>query len=131
MGILLNYMNIFVFIGAAIIFIFFVLSLSALIHPKAPNPQKLMPYECGEIPVGFAWFQFNLRFYLIALIFLIFDVEVVFLYPCAVIFRDWLTHGMGVFAFVEIFLFIFILFLGLVYVWSKGDLNWVKTVRRE
>jgi NADH-quinone oxidoreductase subunit A len=87
-----------------------------------------MPYECGEIPVGSSWFQFNLRFYIIALIFLIFDVEIVFLYPCAAIFRDWVFHDIGLFAFSEIFLFIFILVLGLIYVWKKGDLNWVKTL---
>ncbi len=128
MPILLNYANIFVFILVAILFIFFILFLSKLIHPDAPNPKKLMPYECGEIPVGSSWFQFNLRFYIIALIFLIFDVEIVFLYPCAAIFRDWVFHDIGLFAFSEIFLFIFILVLGLIYVWKKGDLNWVKTL---
>lgn len=80
-----------------------------------------MSYECGEIPEGSAWVQFNIRFYVIALIFLIFDVEIVFLFPWAVVYQE-----LGLLAFVEAFLFVLILVIGFIYVWVKGDLDWVK-----
>ena len=80
-----------------------------------------MSYECGEVPEGSAWVQFNIRFYVIALIFLIFDVEIVFLFPWAVVYKE-----LGLLAFVEAFLFVLILVIGFVYVWAKGDLDWVK-----
>jgi len=86
-----------------------------------PLPEKYTTYECGEEPVGSAWIQFNIRFYVIALIFIIFDVEVVFLLPWAVVFRK-----LGMFAFVEGLIFLAILAVGLAYVWRKGDLAWVK-----
>ena len=80
-----------------------------------------MSYECGEIPEGSAWVQFNIRFYVIALIFLIFDVEIVFLFPWAVVYQD-----LGLLAFIEAFIFVLILIVGFIYVWAKGDLDWVK-----
>jgi NADH-quinone oxidoreductase subunit A len=81
-----------------------------------------MSYECGEIPEGSAWIRFNIRFYVLALIFIIFDVEIVFLLPWAVVFTK-----LGAFAFIEGIVFIGILAVGLAYVWKKGDLEWVKT----
>ncbi len=81
----------------------------------------MLSYECGEIPEGSAWVQFNIRFYVIALIFLIFDVEIVFLFPWAVVYQE-----LGLLAFIEAFIFVLILVVGFVYVWAKGDLNWVK-----
>ena len=87
--------------------------------------EKLQTYECGEVVEGSAWLQFNVRFYVIALIFLIFDVEVVFLFPWAVVFKD-----MGMVALVEMGIFLSILIVGLAYVWVKSDLDWIKrTVR--
>jgi NADH-quinone oxidoreductase subunit A len=83
-----------------------------------------MPYECGEDPVGDTHIKFNARFYVIALIFLIFDVEIVFLFPWAVVFRQ-----IGVLAFVEMFIFIGILLVGLAYVWAKGDLEWIRSIQ--
>ena len=83
--------------------------------------EKFIPYECGEDPVGDTRIKFNTRFYVIALIFLIFDVEVVFLFPWAVVFR-----GIGVLAFVEMLIFIVVLLVGLAYVWAKGDLEWIR-----
>jgi len=80
-----------------------------------------MAYECGETPEGSAWIQFNIRFYVFALIFIIFDVEIIFLLPWAVVF-----NRLGLFAFVEGLIFIAILVVGLAYVWAKGDLAWVK-----
>ena len=81
----------------------------------------MLSYECGEIPEGSAWVQFNIRFYVIALIFLIFDVEIVFLFPWAVVYNE-----LGLLAFIEAFLFVLILLVGFIYVWVKGDLDWVK-----
>ena len=85
-----------------------------------------MSYECGEIPEGSAWVKFNVRFYVIALIFIIFDVEVIFLYPWAVIFQELTNNGLGLLAFLEMFIFVLILIVGFAYVWIKGDLDWVR-----
>lgn len=97
------------------------LLISRLLQPRHPTPAKLSTYECGEQPVGQSWIQFNNRFYVIALIFLIFDVEVAFLFPWGVVYKE-----LGLFAFVEMAVFIFILLVGLAYVWRKGDLAWDK-----
>jgi len=97
------------------------LFLQKLLAPSNPSKDKLDTYECGEVPEGSAWAQFNIRFYVIALIFLIFDVEVLFLFPWAVVFKE-----MGLLALVEMSIFLFILIVGLAYVWKKSDLDWVK-----
>ena len=97
------------------------LLISKLVAPANKTREKLETYECGEEVEGAAWLQFNIRFYVIALIFLIFDVEVVFLFPWAVVFKD-----MGIVALVEMGIFLTILLVGLAYVWVKGDLDWVK-----
>ncbi len=98
------------------------LFLQYLISPKNnKGGEKLSSYECGEVPEGSAWVKFNIRFYIIALIFIIFDVEVVFLFPWAVVFQE-----IGWLAFVEMAIFVLILVLGFAYVWVKGDLDWVK-----
>ena len=83
-----------------------------------------MAYECGEEPVGDTRIKFNTRFYVIALIFLIFDVEIVFLFPWAVVYRK-----IGMLAFVEMLIFIVILLVGLAYVWAKGDLEWIRSIQ--
>jgi NADH-quinone oxidoreductase subunit A len=107
------------------------LGLGALLRPSNPHPGKLATYECGEPPSGPAWINFNIRFYLIALVFVIFDVELAFIYPVAAVFRDWVTvRGQGLFALVELAIFVGILGVGLVYVWRKGDLQWLKRVPR-
>ena len=107
------------------------LGLGALLRPSNPHPGKLATYECGEPPSGPAWINFNIRFYLIALVFVIFDVELAFIYPVAAVFRDWVvTRGQGLFALVELAIFVGILAVGLVYVWAKGDLQWLKRLPR-
>ena len=83
--------------------------------------EKLIPYECVEIPEGSAWLKFNILFYVIALIFIIFDVEVIFLFPWAVVFKE-----IGLVALIEVMIFLGILIVGFAYVWLKGDLDWVK-----
>jgi len=110
---------IFFIIGAA--FVAAGLITAWLLRPHRPYPQKLSTYECGEEPIGSAWVRFNVRFYVIALVFLIFDVEVVFLFPWALVFRQ-----LGLFAFLEMAVFLAILIVGFTYVWVKGDLDWDK-----
>ncbi len=117
-------------IGGAI-FILIGLFTARLIRPHQPNAEKLATYECGEEPVGRSWVQFNPRFYVIALIFIIFDVELAFMFPWAVVFgrRDLIeaTDGLwGWFALVEMVVFVAILALGLAYAWVKGHLDWIK-----
>jgi|TARA_B100000965_G_C18959858_1_gene484988 NADH-quinone oxidoreductase subunit A len=97
------------------------LLIQKLLAPNNPNPDKLATYECGEESEGSAWVQFNIRFYVVALIFLIFDVEVVFLFPWAIVFNE-----LGLLAFVEMGIFLLILLVGLAYVWKRSDLDWVK-----
>lgn len=102
--------------------------LQKLLAPRNPQARKLMPYECGEPPTGHAWMNFNVRFYLIALVFVVFEVEVAFVYPIAAVYLDWVKHGQRLFALAEVLIFLLILFVGLVYVWAKRDLEWMKKV---
>lgn len=118
---LVDFASILVFLLFSVLFVAINFILSRIIQTRNPHPVKLSTYECGEIPEGESWVQFNIRFYVIALVFLIFDVEVVFLFPWAVVFKD-----LGVFAFVEMMIFVFILLVGFAYVWAKGDLEWDK-----
>lgn len=101
-----------VLVGGAIIF-------SSLVPPKSTNPHKSEPYECGIATQGKTWLQFNVGYYLFAILFLIFDVETVFLFPWAVVMKS-----MGMVAFIEVLIFFFILGLGLLYAWKKHALIW-------
>ena len=123
-----EFASVLVFFILAVFFVGLMMGLSALLRPRNPETSKLTTYECGEPPTGSAWMNFNIRFYLTALIFVIFDVEVAFIYPVAVVFRDWVLRGKGLFALTEILVFVGILFVGLVYVWAKRDLEWLKRV---
>ena len=122
---------VFLFITGAIVFLMAGLLTGKLLRPNRPNAEKLSSYECGEDPVATAWGNFNVRFYVIALIFVLFDVEIVFLFPWTTVFADKtllsVTQGSwGWFAFLEILVFVGILALGLAYAWAKGFLEWVK-----
>jgi NADH-quinone oxidoreductase subunit A len=120
---LFSFASVLLFLVVGFAILAAVLVLSRLIQPKGkPGADKYIPYECGEVPEGSAWVRFNIRYYVIALIFLIFDVEIVFLLPWAVVFKR-----LGAFAFMEGLVFIGILAVGLAYVWKKGDLEWVKS----
>ena len=110
-------------------FVFGNLILGKFFRPDNPYPDKTEIYECGERPIGPAWIQFNPRFYLVALIFLIFDVEIAFVFPIAVVYKKFVESGLGLLVFTELFIFVLLLLLGLVYVWRKGDLQWVKRLR--
>ncbi|MCP4572552.1 MAG: NADH-quinone oxidoreductase subunit A [bacterium] len=116
---------IFVLVGFA--FAGIALLVARILRPSNPNPNKLTTYECGELPRGSSWIRFNVRFYLIALFFIVFDVETVFLLPWAVVFRQlYPLPGLGSLVLWDMVIFLGILGLGLAYVWVKGDLNWVK-----
>jgi len=117
-----GFASVLLFMAVALLFVAISLVLSRLIRPKGRySPEKYTTYECGENPQGMAWIQFNIRFYVFALIFIIFDVEIIFLLPWAVVFKN-----LGPFAFLEGLIFVGILVVGLAYVWRKGDLAWVK-----
>lgn len=113
--------NVFLFLLVGVVFVIGGFVTSRLLRPHRPNEEKLTSYECGEEAIGSAWIQFNIRFYVVALIFIIFDVEVLFLFPWTTVFKD-----LGEFALIEAVIFVVILFIGLVYAWAKGDLDWVR-----
>lgn len=126
---LFDFANVLVFMILGGAFVGVNLLIGRFLRPANPQVRKLSTYECGEPATGSAWVNFNIRFYIVALIFIIFEVEIAFVFPVATIFRRWVEGGQGLFALVEIALFVGILFIGLVYTWAKGDLEWVKKVR--
>jgi len=126
-GFLTAHSSILTFLVVVVGFLAFNLVLWWAIRPSRYSEEKLTTYECGENPTGSAWIQFNIRFYVFALIFIVFDVEAVFLLPWAVVFRE---PQFGMLAFLEGLVFIAILVVALVYVWRKGDLEWVRAEDR-
>ena len=115
---------VFMFFGAA--FVIGNIIISRFIQPRNPDPEKLATYECGEEPRGSARIRYNFRFYTVALTFIIFEAEILFMFPWAIVYGDDVAAGTGLLTFFKGFLFIAILALGLVYAWAKGDLDWVK-----
>lgn len=113
--------TVFLFVIIGTVLLVAALLLTKILSPSKPSKNKLDTYECGEETEGSAWIQFNIRYYVIALIFIIFDVEILFLFPWAVVYKE-----LGWLAFIEMAIFLIILIFGLVYVWKKRDLNWVK-----
>ena len=125
-----DYLNVLVLSTVGIVFVFVNMIVGSIIRPKRNTDAGLEVYECGEEAIGEAWVQFDIRYYAVALVYVVFAVEIAFLFPWAIVVRDALngapgTAGVGSFAIIEGILFITILFLGLVYVWAKGDLDWV------
>ena len=123
--------EVLLFIIGGLLFVSIALLVSRIIRPSRPNLEKLTSYESGEEPIGSPWIQYNVRFYVIALIFILFEVEVVFLFPWATIFSDKelisKTNGSwGWFALAEMIVFIGLLALGLAYAWRNGHLDWIK-----
>jgi NADH-quinone oxidoreductase subunit A len=118
-----DFATVLVYVLVSAGFIFGSMTLGRVLRPNRPTPEKLTTYECGEAPIGSAWIQFNVRFYVIALIFLIFDVELAILFPWVVIFKK-----VGLLALAEMMIFVAILVVGFVYVWVKGDLEWLKSL---
>jgi NADH-quinone oxidoreductase subunit A len=130
-GYISEFGEVLLYIIGGILFVAISLFTSRLIRPDRPNAEKLSTYESGEEPVGEAWTQFNVRFYIIALIFLLFEVEIVLLFPWSTIFakKELIeqTNGRwGWFAVTEALIFILVLALGLAYAWANGFLDWIK-----
>jgi len=104
--------------------------LARILSPKNPNPIKLSTYECGEETTGTSWVQFNPRFYVIALVFLLFDVELIFIFPWATVFGNAEINAIdprwGWFTLIEMAIFLAVLIVGLIYVWRSGDISWIK-----
>lgn len=136
-----DFANILIFLAFGAFFVVLNVSvLSRLLRPTVKDAAKETTYECGETPVGSGWVRFDIRFYTVALVFLIFDVEVAFLYPWAVLFQQARQAGIAeaamdpsvapwhyaMFLFSEMLVFVGILVVGFVYVWAKGDLSWIK-----
>jgi len=105
--------------------------LSQFVGQRKGTITKLMPYECGKDPVGSARTRFSVKFYLIAMIFILFDIEVIFLVPWAVVFKTLVARGLGTLAYVEMMLFIGLLLVGYIYVRKKGAFDWGERARRE
>jgi NADH-quinone oxidoreductase subunit A len=127
-----DYLSVLAFAAVGFVFVFANLLLASILRPRRKTDVGLETYECGEEAIGSAWIQFDIRYYTVALVYVIFAVEIAFLFPWALVLRDVMADagaaaglGIGAFALVEGVLFIVILFLGLAYVWAKGDLDWV------
>lgn len=128
-----------VFASVGAVFLAVNLLVGKLVRPNRPSPEKGEIYECGEKPVGTAWIQFDLRFYVVALLFVIFDVEIAFFFPWAVVFGQAATaanaggpnadtaSAFAQFAFAELLVFFGILLVGFAYLWRRGDLEWVRS----
>ena len=114
-----NYVLVAIFIALGIFLPVAALTLGKLLRPHKPTPEKLTTYESGNEPVGTGQVRFNVRYYLFALMFVIFDVEAVFLYPWAVAYDQ-----LGLFAVVEMLIFVLLLVIGLIYAWKKKVLKW-------
>ncbi|MFB3884508.1 MAG: NADH-quinone oxidoreductase subunit A [Thermodesulfobacteriota bacterium] len=116
---LIEYLPILVYIAIAIFFAIFAIAASALLGQRKPTPLKQAPYECGMTTVGSSFRRIPVKYYIIAMLFLLFDIEVVFLYPWAVVFKE-----MKIFAFVSMAVFVGILLIAYIYIWKKGALEW-------
>ncbi|MDI6853669.1 MAG: NADH-quinone oxidoreductase subunit A [Deltaproteobacteria bacterium] len=116
---LINYVPVLLYMGIVVGLIGSIVLLSELLGKKRHTPQKDIPYECGMDPIGDARYRYTVRFYVIAMFFIVFDIEAIFLYPWGVIFKD-----LGWFGFAEMAIFVFVLVVGLAYVWGKGALEW-------
>lgn len=122
--------KVFIYLIIGTLMVLFTLLLGKILSPSKPTAAKQSTYECGEESIGSAWVQFNSKFYVIALVFLLFDVEMVFIFPWTTVFgsAEFIAADgrWGWYTLIEMFLFIGILIIGLVYVWKKGDLEWIK-----
>lgn len=133
-----DYLNVLVFSAVGLVFVFANLIVASILRPKRTHAEGLETYECGEETIGPAWVQFDIRYYTVALVYVVFAVEIAFLFPWALVLNDAFRGagaaagtGIGAFALVEGVIFIVVLFLGLAYVWAKGDLDWVLSYQGE
>ncbi|MGD9762221.1 MAG: NADH-quinone oxidoreductase subunit A [Candidatus Binatia bacterium] len=116
---LVEYIPVLITFALALVIVTVMVNINRLLGPRNPTPTKLIPFECGNEPSGPAWGRFSVKFYLTAILFIIFDVEVVFMYPWAMVFRELGWSGFGAMA-----VFLFVAILGLFYEWRKGALQW-------
>ena len=114
-----NYLTIIIFLAIALILSLGFLILNFAFSPKNPDPEKLSAYECGFEPFNDSRMEFDIRFYLVAILFIIFDLEIAFLFPWAITLGN-----LGLFGFFSMMLFLFILTIGFIYEWKKGALDW-------
>ncbi|MBV6480661.1 MAG: NAD(P)H-quinone oxidoreductase subunit 3, chloroplastic [bacterium] len=137
-----QYAHVLIFGMIATVIVVAPIVLFALIRPVRPSSEKLSPYECGERPVGEPWVQFNIRYYVVCIIFIVFEVEVLFMLPWAVVFNAFRDGGQnlqaaagelknlqgatGLIVFLEMLIFLVVLAVGLAYVWAKGHLEWIR-----
>jgi NADH-quinone oxidoreductase subunit A len=124
------------FFISGILLVLLMLAIAKLMRPSRPNAEKNASYESGEAPEGSAHVSFNIRFYIVALIFILFDVELVILFPWATVFGDkaLLLESQGlwaVYAGIEMFIFVGVLALGLLYAWRQGHLEWIRPNQKE
>ncbi len=125
-----EFANVLVFAVVAVAFVLLNLLIARLLRPKSTyEPGKVAIYECGEPTIGQAWIRFDIRFYTVALMFVVFDVEIALLFPWGAIYRDLVENGMGMIALIEAGTFIAILMVGLAYVWVRGDIDWTATAK--
>ena len=116
---LIDYLAILIYLCIAIAFALFAIAASALLGQRKPTAVKKAPYECGMTTVGSSYRRIPIKYYIIAMLFLLFDIEVVFLYPWAVVFKE-----LKIFAFISMVIFIGILIIAYIYIWKKGALEW-------
>jgi len=114
-----SYVPILIMLGVSVLNAVGMVVAAHILHPPRPTPAKDMPYESGMVPLGTTRERFSIKFYMVALLFIIFDIEVVFMVPWAVHFRD-----LGFFGFAEMLVFVCVLLVGFIYVWKKGALQW-------
>ena len=114
-----NYLTIVIFFGVALLLSIGFIFLNFVFAPKSPDPEKLSAYECGFEPFNDSRMEFDVRFYLVAILFIIFDLEIAFLFPWAISLGK-----IGIFGFVSMMIFLFILTVGFIYEWKKGALDW-------
>lgn len=121
------YMPVIILMAFAIGLVLISVFVAQILRPFKPNALKEQAYECGEEPEGTAWSNFNVRFYVVSLIFIVFDVEGALMFPVASIYRNFVEIGEGAVLVGSLLVFISVLVVGVVYCWSKGDLDWVRS----
>lgn len=121
------YMPIIILMALAVVLVVGALLVAKILRPSNPTTLKQTEYECGELPTGVAWSNFNVRFYVVSLIFIIFDVEGALMFPLATVFKKFNEIGAGSVVLITFLLFIGVLVEGIVYCWRKGDLDWVRS----
>lgn len=126
-----QYIHLFTFIGTGILFLSLTFLVSKILRPNRPDAEKLSTYECGEEAISFGQVPFNSRFFVVALVFVLFEVEIIFLFPWAITFSNppsqvQNTTAWAQLALIEMLVFVVVIALGLAYAWAKGHLDWIK-----